>query len=585
MFHYNQQNVHGRFRFNEKNSGKSKKWNRHELTCIPSTRPHILFRFVSGRAWKIQRSRACKALPGPKSSPIPSDQQPSRISCGYNHPLDWFACRPTETQRLRTVDDQQHDSRRMDAKIKLQQSWQRPRPSHSPCRRSSPPHPFIYGRRNKRIQSVVHGEIKQRCRCILSGLAPGQQRTHLNTPSPLPTTDADALQNISAAQRDQLLADFATAAITREQAVTGGTHDNKSCAWARWEEYCLSIGCQDIFMDSLSKQEQILLLGAFAMAVRSGRFSDLQFNTLVEGTVRGTISNVVQTFQSTGRQNPTKDADDKLSILLSRQFWAFRNEDSKEKQQKALPFAVLDELAKRLVTETDKSSSNSPLVQPFLLAGPVNIQKFHKENRNAWNSCSSETSASSEMDVSCPHNPTIWNPRIVSLLHSRCRKMIWSMTLSFMAGQTTLFCAQYYNGTSCEQNLDISRCITGYSGVYSLEKWSRGTHHLQKYPSALAIGLQLIRKRLPWLWTSQNRHPLVAIRSSNGDVSWGNPSLHHHAHRQVVEQRISLLHSKTGGTILAQRCKEDADLSVIPSHPGHRSLKYFFRRPRAAQPS
>jgi hypothetical protein len=119
------------------------------------------------------------------------------------------------------------------------------------------------------------------------------------------------------------------------------------------------------------------------MAVRSGRFSDLQFNTLVEGTVRGTISNVVQTFQSTGRQNPTKDADDKLSILLSRQFWAFRNEDSKEKQQKALPFAVLDELAKRLVTETDKSSSNSPLVQPFLLAGPVNIQKFHKENRNA----------------------------------------------------------------------------------------------------------------------------------------------------------------------------------------------------------
>ena len=60
-------------------------------------------------------------------------------------------------------------------------------------------------------------------------------------------------------------------------------------------------------MDSLGKQEQILLLGAFAMSVRSRRFSDLRFNTLAEGTFRGTISYVMQTFQLSGRQNPTKD--------------------------------------------------------------------------------------------------------------------------------------------------------------------------------------------------------------------------------------------------------------------------------------
>jgi hypothetical protein len=80
----------------------------------------------------------------------------------------------------------------------------------------------------------------------------------------------------------------------------------------------------------------------------------LQFNTLAEGTVRGTISNGAQTFQSLGRQNPTKDADNELSILLLQQFWAVRNKDPKEKQQKDLPFSVLDELAKRQVTETDK---------------------------------------------------------------------------------------------------------------------------------------------------------------------------------------------------------------------------------------
>ena len=50
-----------------------------------------------------------------------------------------------------------------------------------------------------------------------------------------------------------------------------------------------------------------------------------------------------------------KDSDNELSILLLRQFRAFRNEDPTEKQQKALPFSVIDELAKSQVTETDKS--------------------------------------------------------------------------------------------------------------------------------------------------------------------------------------------------------------------------------------
>ena len=103
-----------------------------------------------------------------------------------------------------------------------------------------------------------------------------------------------------------------------ERAVREGIHDNKSCAWTRWKEYCLSVGCQVIFMNSLSNQERILLLGAFAMAVRSGRFSNSRFNTLAEGTVRDTISNMVQYLWLPGRQNPTEDADNELSIPLSR---------------------------------------------------------------------------------------------------------------------------------------------------------------------------------------------------------------------------------------------------------------------------
>ena len=80
----------------------------------------------------------------------------------------------------------------------------------------------------------------------------------------------------------------------------GGTHNNETCSWQRWKEYCLSDGCTNLYLDSLSKQGLILMLGAFAMAVRSGWFSDKKIGTLVEGTVRGAISNVVQAFRAAG---------------------------------------------------------------------------------------------------------------------------------------------------------------------------------------------------------------------------------------------------------------------------------------------
>jgi hypothetical protein len=88
-----------------------------------------------------------------------------------------------------------------------------------------------------------------------------------------------------------------------------------------------------------------------------------------------------------------------------------------------------------------------------------------------------------------------------------------------------------------------SRHFIGYSGVYKLEKWLHGTHYLQIYPTAPAISLQFIWKRSSRLRTSQHGYLFIAIRSSNGNVSWRISRLHHHAHWQVVERRFSLLHS------------------------------------------
>jgi hypothetical protein len=71
------------------------------------------------------------------------------------------------------------------------------------------------------------------------------------------------------------------------------------------------------------------MLGAFAMAVREGRFLQERHERLAEGTVQGTISHKVQAFRAKGRPNPTKDADSKLSILPSRQLRAYRNDNPK----------------------------------------------------------------------------------------------------------------------------------------------------------------------------------------------------------------------------------------------------------------
>ena len=143
----------------------------------------------------------------------------------------------------------------------------------------------------------------------------------------------------------------------------------------------LSLNRMSRHLHGQAQQERILLLGAFAIAVRSRRLFDSRFNTLAEGAVRGTTSIVVQTFRSSGRQNPTKDADNELSIILSRQFRAFRNEDPKEKQHKALPFAVLDELAKPQVTETDKSITQLTISAAFFACRSCEYSKVPRREQ------------------------------------------------------------------------------------------------------------------------------------------------------------------------------------------------------------
>lgn len=152
------------------------------------------------------------------------------------------------------------------------------------------------------------------------------------------------------------MADCVAAEDARQGSVTGKTLEDQDRAWRRWEEYANSIGIHDdIYLDNLSKPNRIKIMGAFALALREGRFSKRHDGPLAETTVRGTISYVASTFRDNDRPNPTKDDDGELGRLLSRLFRAFRNKDPAEKQQKALPAIVLVEMSKLQATESQRA--------------------------------------------------------------------------------------------------------------------------------------------------------------------------------------------------------------------------------------
>ena len=71
--------------------------------------------------------------------------------------------------------------------------------------------------------------------------------------------------------------------------------------------------------------------------MRDGQFSKSTSVTLGIKTVQGSIDHVLATFRENDRQNPTLNADRRLSWILERQYHAHTKEDPKAVQEKILP--------------------------------------------------------------------------------------------------------------------------------------------------------------------------------------------------------------------------------------------------------
>ena len=138
------------------------------------------------------------------------------------------------------------------------------------------------------------------------------------------------------------MADLASATAARQTAVGGKTLDNEARAWNRFSGYCKSIRLGDnLFLEDMSRNHRIEIIGGFAMAVRQGQFSRQRDAPLAESTVSDTLNHVAVVFRENGHNDPKRDAERNVARLLRRQLRSYKKDHPKEVQQKALPVCVL----------------------------------------------------------------------------------------------------------------------------------------------------------------------------------------------------------------------------------------------------
>ena len=272
---------------------------------------------------------------------------------------------------------------------------------------------------------MVSGAGERRRGRPISGRRSKRQNTNRNSTFLCPNTGTKSLRNSSIAQRNLLLADLHAAKTAREGAVTGKTHADQARAWTKWKQWCGSIGVDnDVLLDGFTRHQRLKLIGAFAMALRSGRFSRQTHGTLVEGTVRGAISYVAQTFRDEGRPNPTRDEDGELGRILSRQFRAFRNEDPNPTQQKAIPPCVIGNLAKKTFTETQRAISQLSIGAYFFACRSCEYLKVAQANKRRTDILRLRNVLFIKGGWSSPTTNHGLNTQIAYQLHSNGRKRI-----------------------------------------------------------------------------------------------------------------------------------------------------------------
>ncbi len=110
---------------------------------------------------------------------------------------------------------------------------------------------------------------------------------------------------------------MSAAETATRNAVEPGTSSKQTLAWERYIRYIKSISIDsDPFLNGFTKFQRIKILGAFAYAIREGRFHHHRANCIKSESCQATIDCMAQTFCMANRPDPRLDKDGKSSFLL-----------------------------------------------------------------------------------------------------------------------------------------------------------------------------------------------------------------------------------------------------------------------------
>jgi hypothetical protein len=101
----------------------------------------------------------------------------------------------------------------------------------------------------------------------------------------------------------------------------------------------------DEFLEAFLPRTRTRLLGAFASAIRSARFSGPTYTQLASGTVSDTVNHVAAAFVDAGFNDPRHtEVRGPSSRFLQRQYKCYKNLDANIKQQKAITASILSNM-------------------------------------------------------------------------------------------------------------------------------------------------------------------------------------------------------------------------------------------------
>jgi hypothetical protein len=179
--------------------------------------------------------------------------------------------------------------------------------------------------------------------------------------------------HLSPAARHLLLGDLTSAITVSDQGVEKGTHQKQHLAWTRWTRWLETVELfDDAYLESVQPQTRKRLLGAFAAAIRSARFSGTAYCQLAAGRVSDTVNHVASTFVDAGFTDPRKHSDGTSSRFLQHQYKCYRNLDADVKQQKAITASILVNMFDHAQTAGEKAAAELAVGAFSLPCGPAN---------------------------------------------------------------------------------------------------------------------------------------------------------------------------------------------------------------------